>query len=137
MTFALRRKLALTLSIIGVGCLLAAPHLAVTRISHCGMLVTLHMMEQSWTVVLWCAAAAGMLAALYQWSNALALCGFSGAAFAVYLLVQINSWYSYQAAPAELDLMALVFGHVVGIALPLAIAGGALIMIASAVSSRR
>ena len=119
-----RGWLTTTLLFIGVVALLSAPHVAVTREDHCGLLITMHMMETGWTLFFTATALVGVLAGFKRWWLALALCGAAATGFAVNLLMQINQWYSYQEPPQSPDLMARVFGHVIDVGLPFAMLGG-------------
>lgn len=110
-------------------CLLVAPHVPVTREAHCGLLITMHMMEVSWTLIFTVGATAGLAALVYDWPHIAVAIGVATGAYALFLMSQIRSWYSYQTVPDDLDVMGRVFGHVLDIGLPLALAGSILMVL--------
>jgi len=117
--------------IVSVTCLFLAPHVPVTREAHCGLRITMHMMEASWTLTFAAAAIAGVSALMLGWPHLTIAIGVAAGGYAIYLMSQIRSWYSYESVPDELDLMGRVFGHVLGFGLPMALAGSVLLVVAS------
>jgi len=117
--------------LLGAGLLLLAPHLAVTREDHCGIFISMHMMDKDWTAIFAAAAFAGIAAMLVNCLAFAAIVGCAAGGFGIYLLLEIRSWYSYEPVPANPDLMARIFGHVMDVGLPLALLGCVLFVLAA------